>query len=418
MSKVLHIIPYPIFPPMGGAWRPFFFLREIARCHEVHAIIFQPLADMRGCRNGYSVPPNVHFYGPAQTPPPRTVFHLLPRRMGRALHYRWLRRSWKGPAHGTLLDIHHLIADIVTRQAIDLVIFEHLDSLMASPIVRRLSPRTIQVLHNHNVESDLQRQILDAAPKDQINVKGWQNYRIMRQIESNLHRQVDAFWVCSELDRERLEELNCGRVRGYAIPTGVDTAVLRFDPNPDKASSKTVLFCGTLNTPANRNGLAWFKQHVWPLIAKSDPLVRFTIVGMGAGANDFMELRSDPRVSFVGEVETVTPYYQQAAVAVVPLLQGGGTRVKIVEAMALGTPVVSTTIGAEGIHLENGEHIMVCDAPEQFAVAVLRLLSSREFYHRMRTKARKWMEEHYDWRVIGRDVNRNIELLVSGSRLS
>ncbi len=126
MARILHIVPYAkLFPPRnGGQLRCFHVLRELARENEVHAIILQPQSELQGERNGYTFPDRIRVYGPAQTPPPFTIFDLLPAKLNFALHYRWLRRSWRGPAEGTVLHIYHLLEDIRRRVPIDVVIFE------------------------------------------------------------------------------------------------------------------------------------------------------------------------------------------------------------------------------------------------------------------------------------------------------
>ena len=407
MARVLHVIPYQkFFPPVGGAWRPFFFLRELARQHEVHAIILQPQSELQGERGGYRFPDNVKVYGPAQTPPPRTIFDLLPARLNSALHYRWLRRSSRGPAETTVLEIHHLLEKILCMERIDVVIFEHLHSMMAAPIVRRFSPQSIRILHAHNVDSDLHEQLLKAgntATRADLSL-----LHNARWSESNLHRFVDTFWTCSEIDRAKLEAMNQGRIHGWTIRTGVDTTVLQYDDRPDKFKRKEILFCGSLDYPPNRNGLLWFHTSIWPLIRERLPQVRLVVIGKGRAGSEFSRLRSDPSVDFKGEVESVIPYYERSSCVVVPLLQGSGVRVKILEAMSLGSPVVSTPMGAEGIEAEQGREILLADQAESFAAAVLRLLANRELFENLRGAARRLVEEKYDWQMIGKKINRVI----------
>jgi glycosyltransferase involved in cell wall biosynthesis len=416
MARILHIIPYyRFFPPIGGAWRPFFILRELAREHEVHAIILQPQEELRGERGGYRFPDNVKVHGPAQTPPPRTVFDLLPARLNAALHYRWLRRSWRGPAEGTLLKIHHLVKDILRTERMDVVIFEHLhSSMMAAPVVRRLSPQSACVLHAHNVDTDLYEQLAKGGngvtPVDRASI------RRTRWLESNLDRFVDTFWACSEIDRAKLEAMNQDRIRGTAIRTGVDTAVLACDYNPRKFENGKILFCGSLDSAANRNGLLWFHKSVWPLIRQRLPELRLAVVGKGGEGGAHAPLRSDPAVDFLGEVDSVLPHYRATSLSVVPLLEGSGTRVKIVEAMSLGNPVVSTRIGAEGIEAEDGREILLADKPEEFAAAVSRVLSDRELFENLRRAGRQLVEQKYDWRMIGREINRTVEQLVAAKK--
>ncbi|HEV2714426.1 MAG TPA: glycosyltransferase family 4 protein, partial [Terriglobales bacterium] len=138
--------------------------------------------------------------------------------------------------------------------------------------------------------------------------------------------------------------------------------------------------------------------------------------GYGAKPTDFAALRQDPFVDFIGEVDEVPPHYYQTSLSVVPLLEGSGTRVKILEAMSLGSPVVSTRIGAEGIEAERGLEILLADEPREFAAAVSRLLAEPQLFENLRRAARRLVEQKYDWRMIGREINRQVEQLAARRR--
>jgi glycosyltransferase involved in cell wall biosynthesis len=406
MSRILYIVPYAkFFPPRnGGHMRCFHILRELARENEVHAIVLQPLSDLRGNRNGYVFPDSVRVYGPAQTPPPRTIFDLLPAKLNSALHYRWLRRSWRGPAEGTILQIYHLLQDILRQVPIDIIIFEHLHGMMASPIARRFRPQSVHILHTYNVDSDLYEQLL--RTRNSVTESDASILRQTRWLESNLSRFVDTFWACSEVDRVKLETMNQGRIRGFTIPNGVDTRALQYDNRADKFESREILFCGSLDYAPNGNGLLWFHQSIWPLVHEHLPEMRLVVIGRGETGSKFSALRADSSVDLIGEVESVIPYYQRCGCVIVPLLEGSGTRLKILEAMSLGSPVVSTRIGAEGIEAENGSEILLADTPEEFAAAISRLLADQRMFDAIRRSGRRLVEEKYDWSKIGDKINR------------
>ena len=279
--------------------------------------------------------------------------------------------------------------------------------MMASPIVRRFSRQSFRILHAYNVDSDLHEQLLNAGKK--VTPSDFSLLRNMRWLESNLHRFVDTFWACSEIDRAKLQAMNQGRVRGFTIRTGVDTTMLQYDDHPDKFDSREILFCGSLDYSPNRNGLLWFHQSIWPLIRQCLPRVKLVVIGKGQTGSQFSSLRSDPSVDFIGEVESVVPYYQRCGCVIVPLLEGSGTRIKILEAMSLGNPVISTPIGAEGIEAEHGSEILLADKPEEFAAAISRLLGNRQLFGAMRRAGRRLVEEKYEWRTIGDEINRIIK---------
>ena len=249
MAHVAILIPYRhFFPPRnGGQLRCFYLLRELAREHQVHAVILQPESELRQLRDGYQFPKTVRVYSPAQTPPPRTVFDRIPGRLGPALHYRWQERSWRGPANSVLLETHHLIHGILTGHEIDAAILTTLSSMCAAPLIRRLCPQTVCILNTENVEHHLLRQ---AAPGDEggkRQCKAWQrNYTGTLWYESHLTRFVHAFFACSEEDRETLQSLNRGELQGSVVPNGVDTSARPFDDRAGKSQSLEILFCGSL----------------------------------------------------------------------------------------------------------------------------------------------------------------------------
>jgi glycosyltransferase involved in cell wall biosynthesis len=133
-----------------------------------------------------------------------------------------------------------------------------------------------------------------------------------------------------------------------------------------------------------------------------------TIIGQGMDQGCFEQMRADPSVHFAGFVEDVVPWYHRSGVSVVPLRVGSGTRLKILEAMSTGNPVVSTHRGAEGIEATSGENILIADDPMKFAEAVLRLRSAPEEFEKIRKKARTLVQRKYDWRVIGRRLSQAI----------
>jgi glycosyltransferase involved in cell wall biosynthesis len=235
----------------------------------------------------------------------------------------------------------------------------------------------------------------------------------LRSQEASLPRHVDAFWATSPEDETALTKLTDCRIPGYVIPNGVDVAMRPFDNREVKASSSTLLFCGSLDYLPNREGLQWFHDSIWPRVRASRPDARLRVVGRGAARDDFESVRSDPSVEFIGEVEDVVPYYTQAGVCVVPLRLGSGTRLKIPEAMSLGNPVVSTTLGAMGLELTHGVNVAIADDANQFAAEVIRLMNDSIWFEAIRTAARRLVDEHYDWSVIGRRMDASIETLLA-----
>jgi glycosyltransferase involved in cell wall biosynthesis len=407
MATILQITPHPVFPPRGGR-RAFFYLRELAREHEVHCIIPQSKTALTGEREGYTMPP-VRVWSTLDRPAPGTLFDLLPKWLGPALQYRWLRRSLGGPAASELLQAWHLLVEALRSKRFDIVIFDHVQTLGMAAIAQRVSPKTIRMFNAHNVDCILNARLAEGTESEAERAHYRGAAGDARKAEVNLKEAVHGFWACSETDRVALDTLNRASVPGYAVPNGIATEVLPYDGRLDKRADGKLLFCASLNYEPNRRGLEWFRERVWPLILHDVPAVRLVVIGYGAKDGDFPELRADPCVDFVGEVDNVVPWYHRTSLAVVPILEGSGTRVKILEAMALGSPVVSTTIGAEGIEARDGETILLRDRPEVFAAAACELLRDGDLYARLQTGGRALVDAVYDWRVVGGQLNRTVD---------
>jgi glycosyltransferase involved in cell wall biosynthesis len=403
--RILAIYPYSILPPLGGgALRCANLLRELSSQHEVHAIIHQGRREWDQNRRNFGISDNVCFYSSVDDPTSRTVFDRLPRRIGPSLHYRWLRKSWRGPAEATLLRNHHLIEKALRENTFDFVLFEHLSTAAAAPMVKRLSPKTVRILDAHNVDHLLLAQELQKSPDDRIRKAAlkkvyWQ--------EHNLSRFVDFFFACSDLDRDILSQAS--GVPGFTVPNGVDCDYFSFDYRPGKSERRKLIFSGWLGTQANQDALSFIADQVWPAIRETLPHLELDVVG--GGIPDSLRGRLDAigALNLVGEVPDMRPYYRQASILLVPLRIGSGTRLKILEAMSQGNPVVSTGKGAEGLSMEPGRHFLLAETPREFSEAVRSLLREPGKFEKMRIDARAQVEKLYDWKVIGVSANRFLD---------
>jgi glycosyltransferase involved in cell wall biosynthesis len=155
----------------------------------------------------------------------------------------------------------------------------------------------------------------------------------------------------------------------------------------------------------NVDAALWFARDIWPLIRAARPATTWGIVGK-APHSRLAPLREDPSITIVGQVPEMPPYLVAAGVYVIPLRMGGGTRFKLLEAMAAGTPVVSTTVGAEGVPVRSGHELLLADEPAEFAAAVLRLLDDPGLGRRLAAAARRLVTQQFDWRVVLDDLER------------
>ncbi len=227
--------------------------------------------------------------------------------------------------------------------------------------------------------------------------------RINNSLLRNYYRRfrlLSAGIVCSEHDREVLntQKIMCNI---EVIPNSIDvagyTAVKGYDQSIVKM--KTLLFCGNLNYPPNLEGIRWFMQHVWPLLQKQENTSRLQIVGLSS-KDDLLSSIIGDSVSVALNAPSVLPYYDSSSLVIVPIRVGGGTRIKLLEAFACRRPVVSTTIGAEGIDARAGEHLFLADSPQEFADACIKALNDYPLCRQMTEKSLDLVRERYDTSVV------------------
>lgn len=221
-------------------------------------------------------------------------------------------------------------------------------------------------------------------------------WRRLKRYEGELCKAFDRVLVVSEEDRRYLEEAAGGSLPAEVVPITVDTTEFRYVPRPETA--RHILSLATMFYPPNVEGVSWFARQVFPRIRQEAPDTRLLIVGKGPPAHIRALDGEATGIDVTGYVPDIAPYLEQSAMLVVPLHSASGMRVKILEAFSRGIPVVSTTIGIEGIAARHGEHLLVADDPSDFAQAVLDVLRDPVAACRRAIAARRLVEERYDSR--------------------
>ena len=324
-------------------------------------------------------------------------------------------RAWHG-AHKRLLQLRSLFSSrsyeryffdvpglrrtldsLLSQRAFDVVNVE-LPFLAHERLARAPPGRPLPrlVLDEHNIEFDLARQQAqnDAGLARRIhNARNWPK---VRREEIGLWRRFDGVTFCSDADEARARAL-VPSLRSAVIPNSVDVEYFKPRPRDPPPDGSTVLFFGAINYYPNVDGLLYLLREIWPLIAKSHPRARLKIVGQHP-TPEILAFRG-PRVEVSGQVEDVRPHLSSAAVSIAPLRIGGGTRFKILEAMAMARPVVSTSLGAEGIEVESGRHLLLASDAAAFAGAVGRILDDAQLANRLASEGRTLVEARYSWAV-------------------
>jgi glycosyltransferase involved in cell wall biosynthesis len=262
----------------------------------------------------------------------------------------------------------------------------------------------------HNVDSEIWRRIGERAAGPQRAFLRWQAPRVARLERDILRRAAGASCV-SERDARALSSE--GGEPPLVVSNGVDLTRYVFRPEP--SSEELVFFVGDLTWPPNLEGIRWFRSEVWPILARLRPSAKVEILGRGEESLGKLEHHGPPGVSFLGEGADTRPLWRRAAVAIVPLLTGGGTRLKILEAAACGVPVVATPVGAEGLDFEAGREIELASGAPEFAAAVARLLAEPDARRSLAAAARRRVESQYGWEEIGRAFAGELRVRTGGA---
>lgn len=256
-----------------------------------------------------------------------------------------------------------------------------------------------KVLDMHDILSDYERRVMEGETKSSHRFHAWMEWQKMRAFERRHVRKFDHCLTTSEEDRLSLLQL-APDARVSVIPNGVDTDYFRPAGRP--VDGKNIVFLGSMNFQPNIEAVLWFHAAILPLIRRRYPDVQFTVVGWQP-PQEIVDLDAPPAVSVTGEVSDVRPYVDEAAVVVVPLQLGSGTRLKILDAWAMEKAVVSTSIGAEGLPAKTEENILLADDAASFAAAVIRLLEDGSLRACLGKNGRELVLARYAWDII---VNR------------
>jgi glycosyltransferase involved in cell wall biosynthesis len=284
-------------------------------------------------------------------------------------------------------------------RGVEVVVFDFPHATVLAP------PRieTSSVMFTHNVETEIFARHAQVAVNPLARWL-WANQRDkMSDFERASLVRFDTVVAVSERDAEVFRR-TYGAANVRVINTGVDLEYFDWSEPPQGAE---IIFSGSMDWLANQDGIGYFMDDVWPRIARGRPDARMTIVGRAPPKGLVAEARARGlNWHFTGYVDDIRDYVRRATVYVIPLRVGGGTRLKVFEAMSLGSPVVSTAIGVEGLPLEHGRHYLRADDPSSFAQAVLRLLNDAELRIRMSRAARKHVEANFSHRSVAREFER------------
>ena len=284
----------------------------------------------------------------------------------------------------------------LATQSFDIV---HADTIALTPFVDLQSPqRVAAVLTHHNIESQLMQRRAEVERRTParwvLKREAWK----LAEYEKEVSPRYDVNIFMSEPDRDLLMRRVPG-IRAAVVPNGVD--ITYFAPNGNAGEEQALIYTGGMNMFANLDAVMSFVTETWPAIASAAPDARFYAVGQDPPRELRAIAERDPRIVVTGYVDDIRPLVRRAAVYVVPLRVGGGTRLKVLDAMASGKAIVSTSIGCEGLDVSPGRHLLVADEPADFARTTVELLADSARRAELGAAARARVSERYAWPIVG-----------------
>ena len=389
--RVLYFSPRICWPPISGAHlRDFYFARQLARNASLTYVGL--VSDDARAQAGQL----------RERLGPENAAEVIALRRDKGYKPANIVRGIIGPTPLNVLNYTSaaVLAEldrILQRQSFDVVQIESMHLIAYARRIRQIAPRTRLICDWHNVESEI---LARYSENDRNPLRSWYAKRtsvLSRNIEKQLLRLCHAHTVCSQRERELLLA-RVPEARIEVVGNGVDCDYFAEAPAQPSAR-RDVLFMGRMDYHANIDAALYFVRHIWPLVRERRPELRLVIVG-AQPPKQILALR-EQGIAVTGTVEDVRPFYHGALVSVVPLRVGGGTRLKVLEAMAAGTPVISTSLGAEGLAITSGEDVLIADTPQAMADGIVSLQAESALWRQLVANGRRLVQEKYDWAVVG-----------------
>jgi glycosyltransferase involved in cell wall biosynthesis len=387
---LFHTLTYP--PESGVTKRNYHLLEEMAKRHEVTVVSLGSAVEEQRIRDrlGERVRKVVFVNGRR----PRWV-NLL-KRIELAATRRSVLRHSVTPRFQRALD------EVLRGGSFDA-------AFLSSPVLtyyRR--PAALPCIQDtHNVEYDMWHRFYVQARNPIARAYLYDQFRMLKRDELAACAGGDALLTTSDRDKAIFQQ-DLPRQRIHLIPNGVDLEY--FAPSAEEPSPHTMVFTGLMGYRPNSEGITWFLDHVFPLVRREVPDATVTVVG--SHVPKALLARASAEVIITGRVEDIRPYVARGQVYVVPLLVGGGTRLKALEAMSMKKAIVTTSVGCEGIELRQEESALFEDAPEAFARAVIRLFHDRDLRVRLGANAHALATERYGWSSIGESLDAVVRSVV------
>jgi sugar transferase (PEP-CTERM/EpsH1 system associated) len=400
--KILWVKAGGLVPPdTGGKIRSYNILRELARQHTVTFFSFY------GAHDGDIHPTLQNLFERVICTP-----LILPEPKSRAEMRQYGVRLFSSDPYNITKycrpEVSRKLEALLGQEKFDVILC---DFLAAAGVIPWDWP-TPKVLFTHNVEAMIWRRHYEVAGNAMWKAVSWWEFRRTEAAERRYLRLADHVLTVSEADRDAFSPV-VNSERLTVIPTGVD--VDYFQPMAVDEAPNSLVFVGSMDWLPNEDAVLYFADAILPMIKQQCPEVSIDVVGRNPSRKLQALAEREQSIRLTGRVEDVRPFVARSSICIVPLRIGGGTRLKIFEAMAMGKAVASTSIGAEGLPVQPGENIVIADAPNDFANSVISLLRNSNERRRLGAAARVLVEENYSWKKVADDFAGTLRAVIASA---
>lgn len=383
---ITSTIPYP--PNEGSHIRSYNLLKYLSKYYHFFIVGQSPSKNYQQEAKNLSVKTNfseiypIHFNNKLQKAINRnSIWWLL---------YKY---GMPNQIYGSYKNIQNIINKIIKEKLINAIIVEHLTNLQYVKQNKKI-PVMFVAHHIENVYFDRIVRNDNNFVKKIFNI--WQKYWLSK-FESNLKKYTDLIITTSENDKKILETMN-PKVEIQVIPNGVDTKY--FIPNNTYQENNHLLFTGFMDHYPNHQAMLYFIKDIWPNLKKKKPNIKLTIAGKHPRSELINLAQLDSSILLTGEVNDMRPYLEKATIYIAPILSGSGTRTKILEAMSMKKAIISTSIGVEGLLVENNKNVLIADDIEKFIYYIVFLFNNPSKRKLIEENARILVNEKYNWQTI------------------
>lgn len=393
---ISHILPYP--PKGGVTQRSYNLIKEVAKENDVYLLTFNQKAwlstekDILKAKREFQLFCKLVEISEIPSEKSNWAWHKL------VIQSFFSKNSYSVNWTKSKM-MQQRIEEFLSKNHVNLI---HCDTIGLAEYAKDVKGIP-KVLNHHNIESHM---ILRRAKKVGNLLKKVYFYLEgvkLRKYEKKMCPFFDVNLAVSELDKERLLHIVQNLNNIEIIPNGVDTNY--FIPLNEKITRHNLVFAGRMNAYSNEDAAIWFLKEIWPLLKKEVSDATFTIAGRNPTHRIKKFAKNDPSIIITGYVDDIRSSIQQAEVYVCPIRDGGGTKLKLLDAMAMGKAIVSTSVGAEGLELKDGEHILIADDSASFASQILKIFNNLALRTDLANKSRELVEKRYSWEKIGKKLN-------------